>query len=254
MSSVPPGSLAVVGTGIRAGHLTPESRAAVLAADVLFYLAADENGGGWLERLNPEARSLHSLYHEGEPRQEAYERMVEAILAPVAEGRKVCAAFYGHPGVFVTPSHEAVRRARALGAEARMLPAVSAEDCLFADLGIDPGRSGCQSYEATSFLADERPVDSRAHLILWQVSVVGEPLAVAEPSRAGLRTLTDRLLREYPADHEVVVYEASPYPLAEPLVLRVPLERLPDVEVTPMATLVVPPASRLAATTLPFAS
>jgi len=29
-----------------------------------------------------------------------------------------------------------------------MLPGISAEDCLVADLGIDPASSGCQSYEA----------------------------------------------------------------------------------------------------------
>jgi hypothetical protein len=33
-----------------------------------------------------------------------------------------------------------------------MLPAVSAEDCLFADLGVDPGAAGCQSHEAADFL------------------------------------------------------------------------------------------------------
>ena len=37
--------------------------------------------------------------------------MVERILAPVRAGKQVVAAFYGHPGVFVQPSHEAIRRA-----------------------------------------------------------------------------------------------------------------------------------------------
>jgi hypothetical protein len=35
------------------------------------------------------------------------------------------------------------------GFDAVMLPGISAEDCLFADLGIDPGMIGCQSFEAT---------------------------------------------------------------------------------------------------------
>ena len=48
--------------------------------------------------------------------------MVEEILAAVREGKRVCAVFYGHPGVYVKPSHEAVRRARKEGFEARMLP------------------------------------------------------------------------------------------------------------------------------------
>ena len=64
--------------------------------------------------------------------------MAEAILEPVRAGKRVCAAFYGHPGVFVLPSHDAISRARAEGFEATMLPGVSAEDCLVADLGVDP--------------------------------------------------------------------------------------------------------------------
>jgi len=236
------GTLTVIGTGIRARHLTPESLDALRDSDELLYLAAEPDGGAWLERLHPNARSLEGCYAEGE-RSAIYAAIVEAILEPVRSGRRVCAAFYGHPGVFVTPSHEAIRVARAEGFPARMLPAISAEDCLYADLAIDPGASGCQSYEATRFLEEERPVDGRAHLILWQISVVGERRAVTSPRLEGLAVLTEALLSHYPPEHEVVVYEASPYPVADPIVRRLPLSALPDEQVTPMATLVVPPIS-----------
>jgi hypothetical protein len=46
-----------------------------------------------------------------------------------------------------------------------MLPAISAEDCLFADLGVDPADHGCPSYEATDFLvhgAAHRSCDGEA--------------------------------------------------------------------------------------------
>jgi uncharacterized protein YabN with tetrapyrrole methylase and pyrophosphatase domain len=238
------GSLTVIGTGIRPQHLTPESRHALLEADDLLYLAAEPEGGSWLERLHPNARSLDGRYVEGEERRSAYEAMVEDILEPVRLGRRVCAAFYGHPGVFVTPSHEAVRRARAEGFSARMLPAVSAEDCLYADLGIDPGRSGRQSYEATDFLEHPRPIDGRAYLILWQVSVVGERRAVSRPRHEGLAELAEALLAHYPPEHEVVVYEASPYPIADPIVRHLPLAALAREQVTPMSTLVIPPRER----------
>ena len=234
------GSLTVIGTGIRAQQLTPESLLALRESDELLYLASEPGGGAWLERLHANARSLEGCYAEGE-RSVVYAAMVEEILEPVRKGRSVCAAFYGHPGVFVTPSHKAIRIARAEGFPARMLPAVSAEDCLFADLGIDPGASGCQSYEATDFLEPPRPVDGRAHLILWQISVVGERRTVASPHLEGLAVLTEALLSHYPPEHEVVVYEASPYPIADPIVQRLPLAALPEEQVTPMATLVVPP-------------
>jgi Tetrapyrrole (Corrin/Porphyrin) Methylases len=168
---------------------------------------------------------------------------VDELLAPVRAGRDVCAAFYGHPGVFVHPGHEAIRRARAEGHPARMLPAVSALDCLVADLGIDPAATGLQSYEATDFLVHRRPVDEAATLVLWQIGVIGELGVAMGPRRESLALLADRLVETYPRGHEAIVYEASPYPLvADPIVLRLRLEELPDAQVPLLSTLVVPPA------------
>ena len=187
-----PGSLVVVGTGIGFARITLEARAAIAAAEDVLYLVPDAVSDAALLELSPQARSLAGLYEEGVSRRVAYEHMVEAILTPVRAGRRVCAAFYGHPGVFVLPSHEAIRRARAEGFAAEMLPGVSAEDCLVADLGVDPAASGWQSYEATKFLERRPAVETGAALVLWQIGVVGsaEPhggAAVAAARRAGRR-------------------------------------------------------------------
>lgn len=198
----------------------------------------------WIEELNPRARSLHSLYETGKDRAATYVEMVEEILAPVRAGRDVCAAFYGHPGVFAEPGHEAIGRARAEGFSARMLPGISAEDCLFADLAIDPGQAGCQTYEATDFLLRAYRVETSALLVLWQVGFLGQVATPASPPRLPLDVLAERLSAVYPADHEVILYEAAPYPTYEPAVDRLPLSALGDREVSPMATLVVPPARR----------
>ncbi len=171
-----------------------------------------------------------------------YEAIVEAMLEPVRAGGRICVAFYGHPGVFVRPSHEAVRRARSEGLAARMLPAVSAEDCLFAELGVDPATHGCASYDATGFLRRARNIDSTAALILWQVAAIDESRAVPAGEHGGnLPRLLERLLLDYPAGHEVVLYEASPFPAIESLVQRLPLGSLGGASPTPQATLYVPP-------------
>jgi uncharacterized protein YabN with tetrapyrrole methylase and pyrophosphatase domain len=190
--------------------------------------------------LNPRARSLEHCYVTGEPRRAAYGRMVEEILAPVRDGWRVCAAFYGHPGVFVFPSHEAIAQARREGHPARMLPGISAEDCLFADLGVDPATAGCQSYEATGFLELRPAVEPRAALVLWQIGVVGSADHSAEAVAPGLDALVDALLQIYPGDHEVIVYEASQYPGIAPIVRPVALAALTEA-VTPKSTLYVPP-------------
>jgi uncharacterized protein YabN with tetrapyrrole methylase and pyrophosphatase domain len=238
------GSLTVVGTGIRMGvHLTPEARAAIDASDELLHLGADPLAEEWLFGLHPRSTSLSSEYNVGEARETIYERIVERMLVPVREGLRVVAAFYGHPGIYVRPSHEAIRRARAEGHDARMLPAISAEDCVFADLGVDPATTGCASFDATDFLLRSPPIDTAGALLLWQITVIGDPNAVAEPRLDNVHVLVERLAEVYPRDHEVVVYEASPYPIGEPVIERVPLGALTEAPLTPLSTLYVPPAA-----------
>jgi uncharacterized protein YabN with tetrapyrrole methylase and pyrophosphatase domain len=239
------GSLTVVGTGIQlASQVTPQARAAIERADEVLYVFADPLTAVWIERLNPNARSLDRHYEPGRDRAETYAAIVEETLAAVRAGRRVCLAFYGHPGVFVDPGHEAVGRAREEGFSARMLPAVSAEDCLVADLGLDPGELGCQSYEATAFLVYRYRVEPSALLVLWQIGFLGQVATTADPVPLPLDVLVDRLGEHYPDDHEVVVYEAAVYPILEPHVERLVLAALPAAQVPPMATLVVPPAAR----------
>ena len=197
----------------------------------------------WLEGLNANARSLADLYAPGRARAETYAAMTDEILVGVRSGKAVCAAFYGHPGVFVEPGHAAVRRARAEGFRATMLPAISAEDCLFAELGLDPADGGCQSYEATTFLIHDLHVEPSATLILWQVGVIGQ-LAAGPATPDGLPALVERLERDYPPDHETIVYEASSYAFVAPLVRRVRLSELARAQIPALATLVVPPRER----------
>jgi uncharacterized protein YabN with tetrapyrrole methylase and pyrophosphatase domain len=223
------------------GQLTLAAKAELERADEVLFVAADPLTGLWLQQLNPNARSLNALYRSGRRRRDIYGEMVEEILAAVRRGSRVCAAFYGHPGVFVNPSHEAVRRAREEGFRATMLPAVSAEDCLFADLGINPGERGWQSYEATELLLRRHQIDPTAALVLWQVDAVGKLTYDADPVTQGLHVLAEYLLEVYPADHEGIFYRASLYPIAQPLIERVGLGDLARREETPSATLYVPP-------------
>jgi uncharacterized protein YabN with tetrapyrrole methylase and pyrophosphatase domain len=212
-----------------------------VGASAAFYLVTDPVTLRLLEELNPAAVSLYDHYEPGLHRRESYNRMKETLLAEVRSGQAVCAAFYGHPGIFVTPSHEAVRQARAEGFVAQMLPAVSAEDCLFADLGVDPGATGCQSFSATDFLLRRRQVDPSAVLLLWQVSVVGIQHHVTESMPGNLGVLVDYLLDWYEPSHRVTLYEASTYPLAGPSITELSLAQLPHAEPAPLATLYVPP-------------
>jgi len=238
------GSLTVVGTGhLIAGQATPEALQSIKTAKKFFYLVGDPATAYWLETLNPTAETLENSFRIGRNRMDSYLEMVERVLAPVRKGLRVTVAFYGHPGVFVFPSHEAVRRARSEGFAATMLPGISAEDCLFADLGVDPGQQGCQSFEATDFILRKRKFDARSPLILWQVGGIGVTTFRSKHlwSRAGLRLLTSVLRKTYPAEHEVIVYEAAQYPVCPPIIQPVPLSQLPKARVSIISTLYVPP-------------
>jgi uncharacterized protein YabN with tetrapyrrole methylase and pyrophosphatase domain len=237
------GSLIVVGTGIRLiQQCTPEARDWIEASDVVYAAGGDPIVERWLETLNSKMISLHHLYCGDRSRDETYEAMTEAILDGVRSGKAVCAVFYGHPGVYVYPSHESIRRARADGFEARMLPGVSSEDCLYADLGLDPGRSGWQSYEATDFLINARKFDVSAGLLLWQVALVGDrTLRVFESDASRLRVLGEVLMRDYPADHLVIVYEAATLAITKPKVQSIPLDSLHRADVSQQSMLYVPP-------------
>jgi uncharacterized protein YabN with tetrapyrrole methylase and pyrophosphatase domain len=239
------GSLTVIGTGIEVpGHVTEQARACLETADEVLYLVADPVAAQWVESVSANARSLHDLYEPGRDRAQIYEAIVDAILERVRRGGSVCAAFYGHPGVFVNPSHDVIRRARSEGFEARMFPGISADACLFADLGVDPSDSGCQSYEATDLLLYAREVDPSAALIVWQAGAVGNLAFAPDGDTSRLPLLVEYLLGWYEPDHPVVLYEASSYAVCGPSVQRVPLSELAATEIWPMTTLYLEPVRR----------
>jgi uroporphyrin-III C-methyltransferase len=244
MDKVRKGSLVIVGTGISvAGQLTLASKSYIENADIVFMGIMNKVGEHFVKKLNPNSVSLDDLYQQGKSRAVTYSQMTDRIVQSVTEGLNVCVAFYGHAGVFVTPSHEAIRRVRELGLEAKMLPGVSAEDCLIADLGLDPSRYGCQSYEATQFLFRDYRLDPYMTQIIWQIGLAGEAsLSVlnANHNQAGLAMLTDILREHYPEDHELIIYEAATLPLCEPKIQKVLLGELSNAKTTLISTLVVP--------------
>jgi uncharacterized protein YabN with tetrapyrrole methylase and pyrophosphatase domain len=240
------GSLTAVGIGIRAPlQTTKEAAERIERADKVFSLVADPVAELWLTKLNAGTETLSDLYSPGLERIRTYEEMVKRILSAVRSGLRVCVVSYGHPGVAAYPLHESVRRARAEGFEAEMLAAVSAEDCLFADLGIDPIHGGCRSYEATDFLVFARAADPASNLVLWQIGTIAELSYLPQNdvwNPHGLAVLTEVLLQTYPPDHEVVVYEAARFAPCAPKIVRVVLRDLPAADVTPLSTLFVPPS------------
>jgi len=243
--SVQGGSLVAVGIGIRApAQATLEVSAQIERAEKVFSVVADPLAAYWIRKLNAKTESLGTLYAVGKPRKQTYREMVERITGAVCDGLRVCAVAYGHPGIFAYPLHESIRILREMGYAASMLPGISAQDCFFADAGIDPAAGGCRSYEATDFLVYRRATDTTTGLLLWQIGSIAESSVRNSDdawNRDGLLVLAQRLSEDYRPNHEVIVYEAARLPLCDSTVIRVPLERLAEAPVTALSTLYVPP-------------
>jgi siroheme synthase len=239
------GSFVCVGPGMMLGaHISPRARSEIEQADVVFCLVSDAIVELWLQDMRPDMRSLQPYYAEGKRRTESYREMIDAMLGEVRAGKRVCGVFYGHPGVFAQVPHHAIAQARAEGFDAQMHPGISAEDCLYADLGIDPGTYGCQHHETSQMMFFRRRIDPSAYLILWQIGLAGDRTLARYGTGAPYRRLLLELLAEegYPPEHEVIVYEAATLPISTPRMERMPLSALVDATLSVQSTLVLPPA------------
>lgn len=241
------GSLTCIGTGITlAGQITTLSKNYLEQAESVFGILPDKLSEDWVKSLNPSYQSLQYLYAEGKSRRQTYQDMTEVVCQAVRDGKKVVLALYGHPGIFACVGHFAIERLKGEGYEAQMLPGVSADACLYADLGFDPGTTGCQAYEATQFLFSGVPLNTSAYTILWQIGLAGEhTLKTFKTTQDNLEATVRILNKWFPLDHEMILYEAPFIPVQSPRIDRFKLKDLPQMELTSISTLVIPPLTGL---------
>lgn len=238
------GTLVIVGTGITvAGQLTTIAKNHIKQADIVYAAVPNEPGIAFIRSLNANTHTLTDLYQLGKSRLKTYQEMIDRILVAVEAGNKVCAAFYGHPGVFVDPTHKAMTYLKDKGYSVKMEPGISAEDCLFADLGIDPAAYGCQSYEATQFLFRRYTLDPYMTQIIWQIFTAGDHRLVSShdiKNSHALSLLVDKLLEYYPASHQAIIYEARISPLFNARIETVSINKIASAKFTGISTLVIP--------------
>lgn len=241
----PKGSIVCVGLGMSLGaHISTLTRNFIQQADIVFMGVTNELAEQWLTALNTNSISLQKFYQEGKDRRESYEQMVDAMMHEVRSGKKVVGAFYGHPGVFAWAPHRVIELAKAEGFHGHMEPGVSAEDCLYADMGIDPGTHGIAHYEASQFMRYQRVVDTAAYLVLWQIGFVGDPSCSRYQTEASHRQiLLNLLLQYYPEHHSIALYECATLPNERPTITWAPLSELAQVAVKHHSTLLIPPST-----------
>jgi len=130
----------------------------------------------------------------------------ELALAALEEGVPACVAYSGHPATFRRAAHELMAAASLRGFPARMLPAIWLEDCLCADLELDP-LEGWQAFEAANFLLHQRKWSPDRALVLWRLDHIWERDAIHVPWRTRcLKLLAEHLAAAYGREHRVVLY------------------------------------------------
>jgi precorrin-2 methylase len=245
------GSLVIVGSGIRAlAHFTQEAIGHIREADSVFFAVTEGVTAAFIRDLNPRCYNLGLLYGEDKPRRTTYVQKAEAMLAAVRQGQRVVGVFYGHPGFFVTAAPRALAIARKEGYGARMLPGISAIDCLFADLGIDPSIEGCQIVDATDMLLRNRPLLASSHVVLLQVGSVGDAFYSVKGFKNNRRDiLFERLIETYGPDHPSYHYVGATFPGLDSQIIKRPLSAYLDPKVrasiSVVSTFYLPPRERL---------
>jgi len=82
--------------------------------------------------------------------------------------------------------------------------------------------------------------------VLWQVGAVGDKGHGGSPGNNPYRQiLLERLTKDYPLSHKVVLYRAATLPIHAPSIQRIALGKLADANIDAADTLVIPPARKL---------
>lgn len=235
----------IVGLGIvNVRQVTREVEEALRRSREILYVAEIFGLAEYLHQLCPHVTDLRKIaYREGEDRMNAYNTMTAKVIEAALEHPPVTFALYGHPLVFAFPPFQILRVAPLLGLRVKIFPGISAMDCLFVDLKLDPAE-GLQMYEATDILLRQRPLQPDVPCFIWQVGAVESRLyseASSKPER--FSRIKNYLLQYYPPEHKVVAVYSSTFPLAPsrltPFAIR-------DIEVQcqdlhPGITLYIPP-------------
>lgn len=206
----------ILGLGIRApDHVTPEAERAILAAREVLFVDPGAGVSAWLAARASRVTPLYAeSYSEAGARRSGYHHMAARVLEAALSSAPVAFAMQGHPLLGVTAGRLILKGARALGLTVRVLPGISAFDCVIGELGLDPMLTGLQAYEATDMLLRRRPLQPDVPALIWQIGVVESCLHTQRPARPErFHRLCSHLLGIYPPGHSVTAVYASPHPL-----------------------------------------
>lgn len=237
-------SLVIVGMGIKAiSHITKETETVIRGCDKVYYLANNTLFFDYLNSISTNIESLNNLYFSREKRSESYKLLGEKIINDIPKYKNICVAIYGHPLFLVQLSRYLLDWCEKERHDVHVLPAISSLDCLFSDLGINPGDGGIQLMDATELLVYRRTLDPYCHIVLYQVGAIGQLGHNREQTIAkkALLFLQSYLLTKYDKKHKVCFYEAGQTPNTKANIVYKSIDLMHTESVSSISTLYIEP-------------
>lgn len=240
--------LIIAGSGIKfLSHLTVEVKAAIETSSCVVYLLNEPAIKKWVSLNSKKSITLDELYFSSSLRADSYNKIANEIIAILEEHNDIVFLIYGHPTYFSSIVPKLIEKISLEQVDIQIMPGISALDCLFSDLRVDPGVNGLQSYDATEFILYDHAFSKNVHLVLWQIAIIGEIKIISDDilslkrQAKALEILYTKLARQYPDEHFLYLYIASQYPSIPFEAIKIRLIDLLDISIPRLATLYIPP-------------
>jgi uncharacterized protein YabN with tetrapyrrole methylase and pyrophosphatase domain len=208
--------LFIIGLGVNIpDHTTKEAERAMRSC-ARIYSIGQEPPSLWLpngsnDDLN--VVNLFSMYSEGAPRAENYERVAKTIIQSLRETTPVGYVTYGNPLAYDSVAQNLINYAKELDIPFRVVPGICSIDTLLCDLGLDMA-PGIQICEASWLVAAQICLRTDLAAILLQIGAFGSFRTHyrTPPTSKSLASLVDYLTRFYSNSHRVFLVRSSNLP------------------------------------------
>ena len=236
--------LALVGTGIKTiSHITEEAKGYIVSCDKVLYLLNEPLLESYIKKIAKNSQSLDPVYFQSQSREDAYKNIANKIHTEMESVNSLCVILYGHPCVFATPGLLALSEFEINDdVDITVCAAVSAQDCLYADLRFDPADGGVQTFDATEYLLYDKLIDTYSHVVIYQIGMVGNlGLPTNSVNMEAINFIKKKLIGLYNKNKKAIIYESALYPSTKPRISEFNLDKLEKQNLTTISTLYIPP-------------
>lgn len=237
----------VVGIGIKwIEHITLEVDRVLGSCNEILYIERAPGIEEYFRKKCERTTNLTDLYAENSDRSKTYHEMAARVIEAALERSPVVFALYGHPTIYAFPPFLVREMANPLGLNVKILPGISALDCLFCDLAVDPSVNGIQMFEATDLLLRKHPINTTAATVIWQIGSLETALFSSARSAAHrFVRFKQYLLGFFPKDHPMYAVYSQPHPMLKSQIHRFEIDRIEEFSsiLHSAVTLYIPPIS-----------